>query len=258
MNKKCRIGEEKLNNKGFLMRIINYNNANDIIVEFQDKYKGKVHTNYTNFLKGLVKNPYSPSICNVGINGTKYPMCINGTPIKEYRVWIHMIERCFDKKRKENNHTYKDVTCCDDWLLYENFYEWLHNQENFIKWLNNDQWDIDKDILVKGNKIYSSDTCVLVPHNVNCLFLRCNTSRTDLPIGVEKINGKFYSYCNNPFDNNIKKHLGVFENEIDAFLAYKQYKENLIKQIANDEYQKCNITQRCYQAMMIYKVEITD
>mgnify|MGYP003195460825 CR=1 FL=1 len=253
-----RLGEEKMNNQNILMKIINYNNANDIIVEFQDEYKGNVHTSYTNFSKGLVKNPYSPSVCGVGINGTKYPMCIDGVPIKEYRIWIHMIERCFGKKRKKSNHTYQNVICCDEWLLYENFYEWLHRQENFNKWLNNENWDIDKDILIKGNKIYSPDTCVLVPHNVNCLFLKCKKSRNTLPIGVEEVKGKFYSYCNNPFDNEIKKHLGIFETKTKAFYAYKNYKENLIKQVANNEYQKGNITQKCYQAMIDYKVEITD
>lgn len=120
--KNCRVGEEKINNRSLLMKIVTYNNANDIIVEFQDEYKEKVHTSYTNFSKGLVKNPYTPSVCGVRINGNKYPMCINGTPLKEYRIWIHMIERCFGKKRKKTNPTYKDVTCCDKWLLYENFY----------------------------------------------------------------------------------------------------------------------------------------
>lgn len=256
--KKHRIGEEKLNNQGFLMKIINYNNANDIIVEFKDDYVGQVHTGYTNFSKGLVKNPYSQSVYGVGINGNKYPMCVNKKPIKEYTTWLHMIERSFSKKLKDVSITYKDVTCCHEWLLYENFYEWLHKQENFEKWLDNKKWDLDKDILIKGNKLYSPDTCVLVPHNVNCLFLKCNSSRHKFPIGIEKVNNKFVTSCNNPYKNSSKEYLGTFDDKEKAFIAYKCYKENLIKQVAQDEYKNGNITSTCYNAMMNYKVEITD
>jgi hypothetical protein len=55
-NPYVRIGEEAYNNDGCLMKIVEYNNTNDIIVEFQDEYKLRVHTGYNNFLKGKVKN----------------------------------------------------------------------------------------------------------------------------------------------------------------------------------------------------------
>ena len=253
-----RLGEEKLNNQGSFMKIIEYRNSRNIIVEFQDKYKAKVQTNYANFIKGLVKNPYFPTVCNVGINGSKYTMCINGKPIKEYNIWLHMIGRCFDKNLKEKYPTYKSVTCCNEWLLYENFYEWLHSQENFDRWKDEDKWCIDKDILTKGNKLYSPDTCCLVPHNVNCLFIRCDIARNELPIGVEKVKNKFVAYCNNPFNGSIKEYLGTYETQEDAFKSYKKYKECLIKQIAQIEFDKGNITEKCYTAMFNYEVEIND
>ena len=95
-----------------------------------------------------------------------------------------MINRCFYEKIKEEHPTYKNVTCSEEWLLFENFYEWLHLQENFDKWYNEDKWCLDKDILVKGNKIYSPKTCCLVPQNVNTLFTKKNANRGKLPIGV--------------------------------------------------------------------------
>lgn len=55
MGRKCelnKIGEEKLNNQGYLMRIIQYNKSDDIIVEFQDKYKAKIKTTYGNYKNG--------------------------------------------------------------------------------------------------------------------------------------------------------------------------------------------------------------
>ena len=152
-DKDLRLGEEKYSNQECLMKIVEYNKATDIVVEFQDGYKARVHTNYNAFKKGMVVNPYYTSVYGVGIRGNKYPTKINGDMTKEYETWFQMIRRCFNKREREP--TYKNVNCCDEWLLYENFYEWLHNQENFDRWLNGEKWTIDKDILVKGNKIYS-------------------------------------------------------------------------------------------------------
>lgn len=254
-----RLGEERYNNQGDLMRVIIYNNCLDIIVEFQDKYKATVHTNYDNFIRGQVKNPYHPQICGVGIVGNKYDVSINGIAIKEYNIWHHMIRRCFNKKVKERSPTYKDATCCEEWLLYENFYEWLHLQKNFDKWLNNDNWNLDKDILIRGNKTYSPETCCLVPHNINSLFTKHDSARGNFPIGVylNRDNGLFVAQCNNPFTNK-RVRIGYYQTEEEAFQAYKKYKEDIIKQIAQIEFDKGNITEQCYEAMMNYKVEITD
>lgn len=122
-----RIFEEKLNNKGCLMKIIEYNGTDDITVEFQDEYKAKVHTAYIFFLSGEVKNPYYPSVLGVGIVGNKYPISKNGKNIKEYCAWRNMLNRCLREDEKEKHPEYKDVTCCNDWLLFENFYEWMHS-----------------------------------------------------------------------------------------------------------------------------------
>lgn len=255
-NPSYRIGETSINHQGCLMKIIEYVNSNDIIVEFQDDYKGRVHTHRWSFLKGNVKNPYYPMVLGVGMLGSKYPSKINNKETKEYNLWKSMLYRCFDKNTKDRSPTYESATCCDEWLLYENFYEWLHKQENFDKWGDN-RWNIDKDILVKGNKIYSPETCFLVPCNVNSLFTNKSNYRGDLPIGVKRSGNSFLSRCSNPITGN-REYLGSYSTPYYAFFAYKKYKENLIKQIAQLEYSMGNITKRCCDAMMNYKVEITD
>lgn len=253
-----RIGEESLNYQNDLMKIIVYNNANDIVVEFQDKYKGRVHTNYYNYKHKSVKNPYHPEVCGVGMVGTKYPVRLPyGNPVKEYYAWRGILRRCFDEKEKKRNTAYKDVVCCDEWLLYENFYEWLHQQENFDEWLNGDNWAIDKDIVVKGNKTYSPNMCSLVPRNVNNLFIKCQNVRGEYPIGVGRQYNKFNAKIQNPFTRKTE-HLGYYDTPEEAFQAYKEAKELYIKQVAQEEYDKGNITKRCYDAMMNYEVEITD
>lgn len=254
-NKKTRIGEENKNRNGCLMKIIEYNKADDIIVEFQDEYKSKVKTRYGLFKKGSVRNPYHTSVYNIGIIGNKYPIRINGNIIKEYQAWHDMMQRCFSNSYR----TYEDVTCCDEWLLYENFYEWLHSQENFNKWLLGDKWAVDKDILIKGNKVYSPKTCCLVPHNVNSLFVKRDMNRGNLPIGVSLPSGRNKYLAHTSKNDGCKSmYLGFYDTIESAFNAYKKYKEQHIKNVAKKEFDDGNITLKCYTAMMNYKVEITD
>lgn len=254
-----RLGEEKLNKQGCLMKIIKYNSATDIIVEFQDEYKAKVHTQYSSFKRNNVKNPYYPTVYGVGITGNKYLTWSNDRHTKEYDAWRNMLARCFDEKIKEKYPTYQDAICCDEWLLYENFYEWLHEQENFDKWHDSESWHLDKDVLIKGNKIYSPETCLLVPYNVNKLFLKNDKDRGGCPIGINK-DRKGYGYiarCMNPLTGE-RDYIGYYINIEEAFMAYKIYKEKIIKEIAQIEFDKGNITKQCYDAMMKYEVEITD
>ena len=263
MKLKCeqRLGEENINHQECLMKVIMYNNANDIVIEFCDDYKAKVHTTYGNFKKGNVKNPYYPMVYGVGILGEKYPSKINNKNTKEYITWKSMLERCFDNKYKEKQVTYENVTCCKEWLLYENFYEWLHSQENFDKWKEESMYSLDKDILVKNNKTYSPTTCLLIPKSINSLFVNQNRKRGELPIGVsyyEKY-GKYRAYVSmRNLGKEFAKTIGYYDTPEKAFYAYKRYKENIVKQLAREEYDKGNITKQCYDAMMKYEVEITD
>lgn len=252
-----RLGMEKLNNQGCLMRIIEYNSATNIVIEFQDRFKTKIKSAWKEFLNGSIKNPYYPKVYGIGMVGNKYQTTINHKQIKEYEAWCNMLRRCFNEDEKQKYPKYKDSSCCEDWLLFEKFYEWLHSQGNFNEWLKGDKWAVDKDILIKGNKIYSPETCCLVSSNVNGLFLKHDATRGDLPIGVSEHGIGFQARCSNPIINK-EIYLGSYSTPTQAFNAYKKYKENLIKQVAEIEYDKGNITENCYKAMMNYKVEITD
>ncbi len=250
--------EEKYNNQGCLMKIVEYNKASDIIVEFQDEHKFRVNTIYGNFKSGSVRNPYYPSIYGFGITGCKYPTKINGVSTKEYNAWIDMLKRCFMKKTKDKQPSYKDVECCEEWLNFEVFCDWLHEQPNYDRWKNGHRWAIDKDILVKRNKVYSPDTCCLVPQNVNCLFLKREAERGCYPIGVHyRYNDGFVAVCRNPFTDSADE-LGSYSTPEKAFGVYKTYKEGIIKRVAEIEYTYGNITEECYKAMIKYEVEIDD
>ena len=257
-NPMLHIGESNYSHQGCLMKIVEYNSASDVIVEFQDKYKAKMHTQYHRFLNGSVKNPYAQSVCGVGITGKKYPASLMGRDTKEYSTWRGMLYRCFDKKTKERNSAYKNATCNEEWLLYEIFYEWFHKQDNFDKWYNGKMWALDKDIIKKGNNIYSANTCCLVPQGINSLFVKNDALRSDLPIGVEEVNGKFRSIKVHDVVTGKLKGSCLLSTPEEAFQIYKMNKEAWIKHVAETEFSKGNITKKCRDAMIGYKIEIND
>lgn len=235
------------------MKIIKYNSYKSIIVEFQDDFHGKVHTGYNCFLQGNINNPYHRTVYNIGYIGENIKTKENLILKKSYRVWHSMLNRCYSIKSRNNNLSYSNCKVCEEWQSYYNFDKWFN--ENYYE-LDNEIVELDKDILYKGNKVYSPYNCIFVPDSINCLFTKSEKIRGDCPIGVVWHNrDKVYeAWCSNGHKHLI--YLGRFHDEINAFQTYKKYKENLIKQIA-DEY-KNKIPEKLYNAMYTYKVDITD
>ena len=256
-NKIDRTGEENYNNFGTLMKIIEYTDCHNVIIEFQDKYNVKIHTDYRNFEKGNIVNPYDKSVFKVGYVGEgKYSR--TKTP-KIYDTWFGMMRRCYDPYFLDKNPAYIDCYVCELWHCLQNFGKWY--EKNYYEY-ENEKMHLDKDILIKGNKIYSPVTCVFVPQRINALFIKRKNDRGEYPIGVHyrKDNDNFQSSCQIIKENGKKKiiHLGSFplNRPFQAFYAYKAFKENYIKEVA-DEYKNL-IPQKLYDAMYRYEVEIND
>ena len=195
-------------------------------------------------------------MCGIGFNGRKYPTYINDTIAEEYEAWRGMLRRC-TKEYWVKFPTYIGTTCSENFKNYSFFYEWCQEQIGFLKKdENNRYWCLDKDILSNGNKVYSEDVCAFVPERMNLLLVKCDSSRGECPIGVYwcKNRKKFRSKCNN--GSGKQKCLGYFNTPQEAFQAYKTFKEQLIKQVAN-EY-RAQLDPRAYQALMSYEVNIND
>ena len=248
-----RVGEINYNTKGSRMKIIECINARNIVVIFDNGYKTK--TEYSQFKKGQIKNPYDKTIYNVGYIGEGYYKLITHKNI--YKHWSSMIRRCYADNKNKFNPTYKDCSVCEEWHNFQNFGKWF--DENYYT-IENETMALDKDILVKGNKTYSPETCVFVPERINILFTKNNKIRGKYPIGVSLGNNKKYKATISIFDfvNNKKqsKHLGYFDNIEDAFNIYKKSKENNIKRTA--DYYKNIIPQKLYEAMYSWEVNIND
>jgi hypothetical protein len=196
------------------------------------------------------KDLNKPSVLGIGFFG--YGKYNYKDHYKIYKSWSHMITRCYDHKYSDTFPTYKGCSVCEEWLNFQNFAQWYESN----MWLDTQHY-LDKDILVKGNKIYNPYTCVLVNNHINCIFTKCNFVRGKYPIGVSVDNrsGSFRAYT---FDGG-KRSMKYCKSIEEAFNTYKTSKENNIKQIADSYKSKYpNFPQKLYDAMYSYQVEITD
>ena len=246
-----RIGEIRFNNNGLEMKIIKYENGRNISVEFKES-GNIISSNYPCFLKGSIKDNYNNFIFGKGYIGIgKYKSTLNGETTKMFNAWKGISRRSYDSSIKENP-SYIGCSVIEDWNNFQVFGEWYNH--NYYE-VDNEEMTLDKDILVKRNKIYSPDTCIFVPKNINILFTKRSRFRGKYPIGVhyQKQNQKYIAQCSNRGE---EIYLGCFDNPKLAFNTYKKYKENLIKQVA-EEY-KNKIPKMLYDAMYKYEIEITD
>lgn len=163
-----------------------------------------------------------------------------------------MITRCYSNKQTSKRRTYKNCEVCKEWHNFQNFAKWY--EENYYT-ISNQVMHLDKDILIKGNKIYSPNTCIFVPEKINILFVKADKIRGSLPIGVswDKNINKYRSYY---YTNNKRITIGFYNTPEVAFQSYKIAKEKHIKEIA-EEY-KDLIPIKLYDAMYKYEVEIND
>ena len=232
-------------------KVLKYNGNKDVEIQFS-KTGYETTVELGGIKKGEVKDPYSPSVFGVGITGTKYPPSINGVRTKEYTLWCSMLQRCYSDRCQKKHPTYEGCEVSENFKSYEYFYEWCHKQVGF----NNEGWQLDKDLLVKGNKVYNESTCVFLPPEINSLLIKCTASRGKHLIGVSW-NKKANAFMATVSKGTGKReYLGSFKTEIEAFNAYKTAKESFIKEQANKW--KGKIDDRAYEALMNYEVEITD
>lgn len=162
------------------------------------------------------------------------------------RIWRGILSRCYESNEKYK--AYQDCFVCDEWHTFSNFDKWFKQHYK-------DGYEIDKDILIKGNKIYSPDTCCFVPHAINQVIVNRRNFRGVFPLGVSPCGKKYRAQV---YMNNTTIHLGVFNTQEDAFNAYKLAKEKHIKELAEKYFNEGKITQKVYNALMKYEVDIGD
>ena len=236
-------------------KIVKHNDSRNVEIQFLKTGYRKV-AEVKEVRSGSIKDPYLPSVYGVGVLGTKYPSKVNGVKTKEYTLWQSMLQRCYSDSSKKKRPTYIGCEVSDNFKSYEYFYEWCHEQIGFGNDGNGNPFQLDKDLLIKGNKVYSEDSCVFIPAEINTLLIKCTATRGEHLIGVcwNKTNRAFKAKVSK--NKGKTEYLGLFNTELEAFNAYKEAKESFIKEQA--EKYKSQIDPRAYEALMNYQVEITD
>lgn len=208
---------------------------------------------------GLTKNKKTPRYngrrlsFGVGVNDYKYTQENRDENYwTSLGLWHKIIERCHSEKWHKKRPTYIGCSVCEEWLLYSNFKKWFEDPINGYR----KGYQVDKDILIKGNKVYSPETCCFVPPFINSLLTNRKRFRGAYPIGVfRRPNGKYFAEMTRYGKH---KKLGDFFTIEEAFNAYKEAKEAYIREVAQDYFERGLITQRVYNALLNYKIEITD
>lgn len=167
----------------------------------------------------------------IGINDADYVTAphVNGKRVfcPYYKRWKLMLLRCYYTKKHKDSPKYADCLVCKDWLVFSNFKAWMESHD----WNGK---DLDKDIIIPGNRIYCPEACAFVDHATNSFLTDSGAVRGDYPIGVtfNEDNGKFRARCCNPFTKK-REHLGYFSDENKAHLAWRERKHQLSCQLAD-------------------------
>ena len=189
-----------------------------------------------------------------GINDYEGHVSIEKRDIQSYSKWVGMLERCYNPIQHAKTPSYKDCYVSEDWIYYSNFKRWF--DENYTE-----GDELDKDIISRNNKLYSAETCLLVPSFINLLFVSTGKTRGKFPIGT------YYHKRDDIFCAKISKNrngvnkrieIGRYKTPTQAFLAYKREKESYIKEIAEEYFENNLICKKTYEAMHAYDIKIDD
>lgn len=228
---------------GEFCTVVEYKNSRKVYVVF-DGYEGKTReVRASNLKDGSFKNFYRPIIEGVGYlgEGRKKPYK-KGVISKSYRAWKNGITRCYGEASK--NNSYNECSFCEYFLEYQNFAEWYESHESYGL-----GYHLDKDLLVRGNKIYSPETCTMLPIEINQAIGISEIG--DLPQGVWKHG---YGYCCGVkyAHKKLRTYIGFYDTPEEASAAYVKAKEDYIHSLA--EKWKGKIEDRAYQALLNWTV----
>lgn len=168
-------------------------------------------------------------VFGVGINDSTYStriaVNVNGSQktlweCPFYSKWKSMLERCYSKRWLELRPSYTGASVCEEWLVFSKFAAWMASQDYEGK-------DLEKDLLMPGNKVYAPDRCVFVSEHLNQFIVDSGLNRRKHQVGVyfHKTKNKFIAQVNNPFTGK-RQHLGAFscaESAHEAWRAAKHF-----------------------------------
>ena len=242
------VGETYSTNHCGDVEILAYNNALDVTVKFLNTGWVK-SVNVSNMKRGRVEDVYAPLVKGVGFLGEgAYKPKVDGRMTKCHSVWFQILRRCYDVGCKGSEpYEGRGVTVCKEWHNYQNFAAWYY--QNYKEGMQ-----IDKDIVNQGAKEYNPENCRFIPLRVNTMLTTRRSKRGFYPIGVQKTaSGKYTANMSNGKSKG-HLHLGTHNTMHQAFCAYKEAKESLIKSVAEEYYSGGLISKDVYDGLISWEV----
>lgn len=226
--------------------LIEYTNSKNCVAGFDDGVV--VKTSARQFRIGEVSNPYHPTTCGVGYLGETKLITDWATRRRAILLWCGMLARCYRDQESRNRH-YVDCTVDECWHNFSNFLSWyVDNQQWHIE-----DWQLDKDVLFKGNTIYGPNTCCFLPKDINTFTILRERGRGAMPLGVTRHQGKYVAQISTL---GKQRWLGSFATVEEAFSTYKIEKEAEARRLAEKYVDK--IREDAYNTLIKYEVNFTD
>lgn len=231
---KVHVGDLYTANCGTQCKVVQRLSGSQVVIEWQDEFKHRQIARPERVMSGKVYNPYFKANCGVGYAG--FGKYLPARDKEEYSIWSGMLERCYDSEYHIDKPTYADCTVCEEWHNFQNFAEWCQTQKGFKL----QGYQLDKDLLVYGNRKYSPEACCFIPSYVNSLFSCSDSIRGDLPLGVtlgiySKTKGQRYlaQVRAKKISNYGQRYLGSFGTISDAHKAWQVAKSKVIQDTLN-------------------------
>lgn len=165
----------------------------------------------------FVPNNRKP-VYGVGINDFPLPVRSQGRTLKSYAAWHAMLRRCYAAEWVSKYKSYDGCYVTEEWHSFSTFEKWF--TENYFSGAQ-----LDKDLLIKGNKNYSPATCLFVSQSLNKLLGSSASSRGLYPLGVSAHGSGFLA---NVSVNSSRIGLGKFPTQLLAHQAWQRAKINAI------------------------------
>lgn len=227
-------------------KVISHQGCNNVRIVFLNT--GSEKTTSNGQIRSLkIKDNYHKRFCHIGYIGDDL-FKKDKTHSKAKSIWRHMLQRCYDNSHElYSAYGGRGVSVCDEWHNFSNFYPWF--KVNKIK-----GFELDKDILDQGNKLYCPDKCVFVPGYINSLVIGVgrDDNKKDLGVYFDSENKKYRAMCNSSLFG--RKCLGRFECKDEAVNAYKTYKKQIIIATAEVALQRLDITPLIFDKLINWKV----
>lgn len=226
------INKEFITKEGLVAKVIDGSNKNGYCTI---KIKGWVsEVNLCHLKKGVIKYPYQASVYGKGYIGIgKHETSAKGKETRKYKIWGSTLQRCYSEKFQKRCPTYKGCSVSNGWLNFQNFGRWY--DDNYIE-----GFELDKDLLIESNKVYSENNCVFIPLKLNKFLASKQRRNSSGYTGVSfyKTTYKYRARINDVCTGKLM-HLGYFnevEKASEAYLKARIIMVDKIKKILINDY----------------------